>query len=143
MSQLANLGKPPDTYLGEHWVLDGFGFQYRFSRYTIESCPSLSGAVYAFVSFRPGILIHTPVLEYVGRAVDTHDRLSDHERLTDARRRGASEVWVHRPQLGDPISFYEAERRMIHTYDPPMNKQKPMPLGLFGLLGSLQGQYAR
>ncbi len=143
MSQLANLGKPPDTYLGEQWVLDGFGMKYRFFRYTIDSSPSLSAAIYAFVSLQRGSLIHTPVIEYVGRAVDTQDRLGDHERRTDARRRGASEVWIHRPLLGDPISFYEAERRMIYTYDPPMNKQKPVPLGMFGLLGSLAGQHAR
>lgn len=117
-------------------MLDGFGMKYRFFRYTIDSCPSLSWAVYAFVSIRRGAFIHTPFLEYVGRASDTEDRLGNHERRSAARRRGATEVWIHRPGLGDPISYYEAERRLIHTYDPPMNKQKPMPLGLLGMISA-------
>jgi hypothetical protein len=140
MSHLNALGKPPPTFVGEHWVPDGFGLTYRFWRYSIDSCPDWYGAVYAFVSYSYGVVIHTSKLEYVGKAICTKDRLNDHDRISAARGRGATEVWVHAPMPGDPISYHEVERRLIHTYDPPMNKQRPLPLGLlaFGLTAPAQ-----
>lgn len=143
MSNLANLGKPPPSPLPEIWMQDGFGLTYKFVRYNLDARPDLHASVYAYVSIRQGVIMTFPVLEYVGRAVDLRDRLDQHERLAEARRRGATELWVHTPGWSDPIGYFEAERRLIETYQPPMCEQHPAPLGRLGdLLGTLQSRPA-
>lgn len=129
-------GKAPNTFIGEYWAPDGFGLNIRFWRYTIDSRPDWYDAVYAFVSFRSTGLVSTPMLEYVGKAGRTRDRLATHDRVDSARHRGATEVWIPAPMPVDRVSYHEIERRLIRTYDPPMNVQHPLPfLGSLGLVG--------
>ncbi|MBX9909755.1 MAG: hypothetical protein K2Z25_13715 [Beijerinckiaceae bacterium] len=136
MTRLADLGKPPPAPFGEYWVEDGYGFHYRFWRYELGDRPRHQNAVYALVTARIGLgLTLLPLVEYIGRAEDTFDRLNGHERLTDAHHRGATELWIHRPGILDPIGFHEAESRLIERYSPPLNRQRPVSHAMAGLLG--------
>lgn len=141
MNQLQNLGKPPPYYLGDAWLNDGFGLQYRFHRYTIGSRPYVRNSVYVLMSLQAGFMRTWPRPVYIGRTEDAHDRFGDHERMREALNHGAVETWVHTPGWSDPVGFYEAERRLIRTYQPALCTQNPIPLGLFGdLFADIQSQ---
>ena len=143
MNHLSYLGKALAPPLPDFWIWDGFDMKYRFVRLPIEARPDASESVYAYVTLRRGILVMFPSFEYVGRAEELRDRLNHHERLAEAIRRGATELWVHTPSRHDPIGYYEAERRLIETYKPPMCRQRPAPLGRLGsVFATLQSRPA-
>jgi hypothetical protein len=139
MSYFSTQSKPPPLPIGQHHLIDGYGMRYRFWRYPIGQSPEWYDSVYAFVRHSLVGVIHTPMIEYIGKAERTKERLGNHDRIAAARRRGATEVWVHPPVTGDPIDYHEVERRLISFYDPPMNKQHPVPFALLGGLGGLGG----
>ena len=110
------------TYLGnagllnDEFVTDGT-IKYRCKVYHIGDKPAGTNVVYIFVA-REGI---RPLIIYVGKAEKLSDRLDGHEKMLEAKRLGASEVWVHTPNVLDSVNFLEVERRLIQFYQPPLN----------------------
>jgi len=110
------------------WLPDGCGMRYEFRRYGIDERVDINNAVYGFARPSDEIL-------YIGQTQSIFDRMGDHERLSEAKRRGAVQLLVHRPGFGARVPYYEAEPRLIRHLQPPMNTQHRLS-GLFAL-GSL------
>jgi hypothetical protein len=105
---------------------DEYGLRYSFNIYSFdEPFPRALNAVYAFVA--PGGCV-----QYIGSTEDTSVRIPRHERLFEARRRGANALWIHVPGSPPDIQFREAERRLIQYYNPPMNELHKTALGPLG-----------
>jgi len=98
---------------------DGIDTRYRFDVYGIYDRPSGVNAVYVFA--RQSAQAYVPL--YIGRAEILSERLTGHERLSEAIMLGASHLLVHIPGPRDRIGFEDAERRLISRFGPPLNVQ--------------------
>lgn len=96
--------------------LDGKGWKFEFTRYSIYARPSGTRAVYVFATAAGHVL-------YIGRAEDLTDRVGNHDRIAEAVSRGASELWVHRTGPYSSVHFHDVEKQLIQTYCPQMNTQ--------------------
>ncbi|WP_324134171.1 hypothetical protein [Bosea sp. (in: a-proteobacteria)] len=137
MSNWMKPGKADPTFLGVYWVDAGDGLACMFARFLIDDEPELTHSVYGFISSHSlGLLGQAYKVHYFGRALWVDERLGDHERLAEAKRQGATELWIHTPRWGD-VHYWDIESKLIEKYRPPMNKQRPQPR--FGGLGGLGG----
>lgn len=111
---------------------DGVDTSYRFEILGIHEQPARTNAVYMFCKLENGNYV--PL--YIGRARNLAERLSGHERKTEAVRLGAQYLLVHTPPVfAARVNYIEAERRLIAHYNPVLNIQYR---GLGGLLGGLR-----
>jgi hypothetical protein len=104
------------TPLGSVILRDNLGMAYRFSRQSISWPAYGVNVVYAFATADNRII-------YIGKADILSERLSGHERLSEARNLGAVALLVHEPKLWDPVPYEQAEERLIRAYCPVLNRQ--------------------
>ena len=107
------------TPIASIWGEDGISHHYRFDVYDIGDCPAGVNAVYVFAGLQASIYV--PV--YIGRAEILSRRLTGHDRRHEAICYGARFLLIHTPAPLDPISYIEAERRLIQQYAPVLNEQ--------------------
>ena len=108
---------PPGTF-GNIAVFDGIA-RYYFEVYGISEILAGTNAVYMFCKFQSSA--YCPL--YIGRAENLAIRLTEHERINEAIRHGASHLLVCMPDYTAQIYFIEAERRLIAHFNPPLNHQ--------------------
>jgi hypothetical protein len=118
-SGLAWSQPPAPILFGLVWGNDGISHRCRFDIYDIWACPAGVNAVYIFARLEGSTYV--PI--YVGRAEILSRRLTSHDRRDEAIRHGARFLLVHIPAPLDPISYIEAERRLIQQYTPVLNEQ--------------------
>ena len=121
-------GASINTPLAEKRYLQDWQWKFEFQRYPIDARPQGRDCVYAFVS-------SYGFVHYVGRAEDLSSRIGPHDRIDEAKRDGATELWVHRTNAQSKVHFHEVEQRLIRALCPPLNKQHNSLASLGGLLG--------
>ncbi|TCU75036.1 hypothetical protein EDE08_103252 [Bradyrhizobium sp. R2.2-H] len=117
-----------NTPFAENRCLQDWQWKFEFQRYPIDARPQGRNCVYGFVS--PYGFVH-----YIGRAEDLATRIGSHDRIDEAKRDGATELWVHRTDVHSKVHFHDVEQRLIRTLCPPLNSQHNSLAGLGGLLG--------
>ncbi|WP_439406394.1 hypothetical protein ACNJX9_33980 [Bradyrhizobium sp. DASA03076] len=125
MSLYDALINPP---FAEKRSLQDSQWTFEFQRYPIDARPQGRDCVYALVS--PYGFVH-----YIGRAEDLATRIGSHDRIEEAKRDGATELWVHRTNAQSKVHFHEVEERLIRTLCPPLNKQHNSLASLGGVMG--------
>lgn len=110
----------PAWMLGTIRGFDGIDTTYTFGVYDISALPSGLSAVYMFCKIENGLYV--PL--YIGRAINLPDRLSGHEKKSQAIRLGATYLLVHTPPIvGARVDYVTAEKRLIRHYNPVLNTQ--------------------
>lgn len=120
-----------NTLLAENRYLQDWQWKFEFQRYPIDARPQGRDCVYAFVT--PYGFVQ--YVHYIGRAEDLATRIGSHDRIQEAKRDGATELWVHRTDAHSKVHFHDVEQRLIRTLCPPLNSQHNSLATLGGLLG--------
>ncbi len=127
-----------NTLLAENRYLQDWQCKFEFQRYPIDARPQGRDCVYAFVS--PYGLVQ--YVHYIGRAENLAARIGSHDRIQEAKRDGATELWVHPTNAQSKVHFHDVEQRLIRALCPPLNSQHNSLAALGGLLGTNVGLLA-
>ncbi len=75
-----------------------------------------SAGCYMFVEYKPdgGAFVH-----YISQATNLQERLTNHERIFEARQRGCSDILIC--AVADQTHRDTIERELIERHAPPMN----------------------
>jgi hypothetical protein len=113
-----------------HWQGESRSW-YCFSIYPAAEIPDFDGVVYLMTRVRQDGL-YDPL--YCGQSSRGGERLSRHEKLEPARRRGLTHIHVH--FLDDSSERFRVETDVRRMHRPPLNEQSvPTYSALSGLPG--------
>lgn len=110
--------------MSRHSYVSKSGRRFEFEEHRIDEAPTGTNDLYVFCT--EGIWGFNPL--YVGKAQNLRDRLQNHERLDDAKKKGATKLLVHSEPDLVAAQLEDAETLLINELQPLLNVQKKFPM---------------